>query len=84
MIVIVDVPVVAVVLAVKVRTLVEVVGLVPNEAVTPEGRAEFESVTLPVNPPLGVTVIVSCRWFPVLRSSCWAKLTARSSASPWH
>lgn len=53
-----DVPVVAVLLAVKVKTLVEVVGLVPNEAVTPEGRAEFESVTLPVNPPLGVTVIV--------------------------
>lgn len=57
-IVIVDVPVVAVELAVNVRTLVEVVGFVPNEAVTPEGRAEFESVTLPVNPPLGVTVIV--------------------------
>lgn len=58
MIVIVDVPVVAVLLAVKVKTLVEVVGLVPNEAVTPEGRAEFESVTLPVKPPLGLTVIV--------------------------
>jgi hypothetical protein len=57
-IVIVDVPVVAVLLAVKVKTLVEVVGLVPNEAVTPEGRAELESVTLPVKPPLGVTVIV--------------------------
>jgi hypothetical protein len=38
-IVIVEVPVVAVELAVKVITLVEVVGLVPNEAVTPEGRA---------------------------------------------
>lgn len=56
--VIVDVPVVAVELAVNVRTLVEVVGLVPNEAVTPEGRAEFESVTLPVKPPVGVTVTV--------------------------
>jgi len=54
----VDVPVVAVLLAVKVKALVEVVGFVPNEAVTPEGRAEFESVTLPVKPPLGVTVIV--------------------------
>ena len=63
-IVIVDVPVVAVELAVKVRTLVEVVGLVPNEAVTPEGRAEFESVTLPVNPPLGVTVIVELPLLP--------------------
>jgi len=63
-IVIVDVPVVAVLLAVKVRTLVEVVGLVPNEAVTPEGSAEFESVTLPVNPPLGVTVIVELPLLP--------------------
>ena len=59
-----DVPVVAVLLAVKVRTLVEVVGLVPNEAVTPEGSAEFESVTLPVNPPLGVTVIVELPLLP--------------------
>lgn len=54
----VDVPVVAVELAVKVRTLVDVVGFVPNEAVTPEGKAEFESVTLPVKPPDGLTVIV--------------------------
>jgi hypothetical protein len=60
----VDVPVVAVLLAVKVRTLVEVVGLVPNEAVTPEGRAEFESVTLPVKPPLGETVIVELPLLP--------------------
>jgi len=52
------VPVVAVLLAVKVRTLVDVVGLVPNEAVTPLGRAELESVTDPVNPFDGVTVIV--------------------------
>lgn len=51
-------PTVAVELAVKVKTLVDVVGLVPNEAVTPEGRAELESVTLPVKPPDGVTVIV--------------------------
>ena len=54
----VDVPVVAVALAVKVTTLVPVVGLVPNVAVTPAGRAEVESVTLPVNPPEGVTVTV--------------------------
>lgn len=57
-IVIVLVPVVAVPLAVKVRTLVPVVGFVPKVAVTPLGRAEFESVTAPVNPPEGVTVIV--------------------------
>ena len=52
------VPVVAVLLAVKVRTLVDVVGLVPNVAVTPLGRAEFESDTEPVKPPESVTVIV--------------------------
>ena len=52
------VPVVAVLLAVKVSPLVEVVGFVPNEAVTPLGSAEFESVTDPVNPPEGVTVMV--------------------------
>ena len=57
-IVIVLVPVVAELLAVNVRVLVEVVGFVPNEAVTPLGRAEFESVTDPVNPPESVTVIV--------------------------
>src|SRR5215467_2433584 len=56
--VMVAVPVVAVLLAVNVRTLVDVVGLVPNEAVTPLGRAEFDSVTDPVKPPEGVTVIV--------------------------
>ena len=64
MIVIVDVPVVAVLLAVKVKTLVEVVGFVPNVAVTPDGRVEFESVTLPVKPPEGVTVIVELPLLP--------------------
>jgi hypothetical protein len=52
------VPVVAVVLALKVTTLVEVVGFVPNVAVTPAGRPEAERDTLPVKPPEGVTVIV--------------------------
>lgn len=52
------VPVVAVALAVKVSELVPVVGLVPNAAVTPAGRAEFDKVTDPVKPPEGVTVIV--------------------------
>ena len=57
-IVIVLVPVVAELLAVNVRTLVDVVGFVPNDAVTPLGRVEVESVTDPVNPPESVTVIV--------------------------
>jgi len=52
------VPVVAVLLAVKVRTLVDVVGFVPNEAVTPLGRAELESVTEPVKPFRSVTLMV--------------------------
>jgi len=57
-IVTVAVPVVAVALAVSVSTLVEVVGLVPNAAVTPLGKPEAASVTLPENPPTSVTVIV--------------------------
>lgn len=54
----VAVPVVAVELAVSVTTLVDVVGLVPKLAVTPEGKPEAERLTLPVKPPEGVTVIV--------------------------
>jgi len=51
-------PVVAVALAVRVSTLVEVVGFVPNVAVTPLGNPEAARVTLPLNPPRSVTVIV--------------------------
>ena len=65
-IVIVLVPVVAVLLAVKVSTLVDVVGLVPNEAVTPLGRAELDSVTDPVKPFEGVTVMVLLPLVPCL------------------
>ena len=54
----VDVPVVAVALAVRVSTLVPVVGFVPNVAVTPLGRPEAASVTLPVNPFTSCTVMV--------------------------
>lgn len=63
-IVTVKVPVVAMLLAASVTTLVEVVGLVPNVAVTPEGRPEADKFTLPVNPPEGVTVIVLFPLFP--------------------
>ena len=51
-------PTVAVLLAVKVTTLVDVVGLVPNVAVTPDGNPEADRVTLPVKPPEGVSVMV--------------------------
>ena len=57
-IVTVDVPVVAVLLAVSVSTLVPVVGFVPNAAVTPLGRPDAASVTLPENPPASITVTV--------------------------
>lgn len=64
----VDVPVVAVLLAENVSVLVLVVGLVLKVAVTPEGRVEVERLTLPVNPPESVTVIVLLPlppWFTV-------------------
>lgn len=54
----VAVPVVAFELALRVTTLVEFVGLVPKLAVTPEGSPDADRVTLPVNPPEGLTVIV--------------------------
>jgi hypothetical protein len=57
-IVIVFVPAVAVVLAVKVRTLVEVAGFGLKEAVTPFGSVEVVSATLPLNPLTGVMVMV--------------------------
>lgn len=70
----VAVPVVAVLLAVKVRTLVEVVGFVPNAAVTPEGKPDADKLTLPVNPPEGVTVIVLFPLFP------WTTVTLEGDA----
>ena len=60
----VEVPVVAVLLAVKVTTLVPVVGLVPKVAVTPVGRPEAVSVTLPLKLFRSVTVMVSVAVLP--------------------
>ena len=57
-IVTVAVPIAAVLLAVRVSVLVEVVGFVLNAAVTPLGRPDAARVTLPENPPRSVTVIV--------------------------
>ena len=51
-------PAAAVPLAVKVRTLVDVVGFVPKVAVTPPGKLETERVTDPLKPPDGTTVMV--------------------------
>jgi hypothetical protein len=58
-IVIVDVPAVAVLLAVNVSRLEPVVGLVPKAAVTPLGIPDAVRVTAPVNPPTSVTLMVS-------------------------
>ena len=59
-------PVVAVALAVNVSTLVPVVGFVPNVAVTPLGRPDAASVTLPVNPSTSCTVMVLVPLLPWL------------------
>ena len=58
MIVTVDVPVVAVLLAVSVRELVVVAEAGLKDAVTPLGRPDAEKLTLPVKPFRGATVIV--------------------------
>ena len=73
-IVTVEVPVVAAELAVKVTTLVEVVGLVPKVAVTPAGKPDADRLTLPVKPPEGVTVIVLFALLP------WVTLTLAGEA----
>lgn len=54
----VEEPVAAELLAANVNTLDPVVGLVPNDAVTPLGRPLAARVTLPLNPLAGFTVIV--------------------------
>lgn len=69
MTVMVKAPVVAVALAVSVSTLelVEDVGL--NEEVTPLGRPDTVNATLPVNPPVSATVMVSVPLVPCLTVS---------------
>jgi hypothetical protein len=57
-------PAVAVLLALSVSTLVVVVGLVANVAVTPAGQAGCGKRTLPVNPFTSVTVMVSVPLLP--------------------
>jgi len=60
----VEVPAAAVLLAAKVTTLEPVVGLVPKVAVTPLGRPLAASVTLPVKPPASFTETVSVALLP--------------------
>ena len=61
-------------LAVNVSTLLPVVGLVAKAAVTPLGRPEAASVTLPVNPFWPVTVMVD---FP---EAPWATVSEAGEA----
>ena len=70
----VAVPAVAELLAVSVSRLVPVVGFIPNAAVTPLGRPDATSVTAPVKPPVGLTVIVLVPMPP------WAMLKVLSAA----
>jgi hypothetical protein len=61
--------VVAVVVAVRVRTLVAAAGFVPNDAVTPAGNPEADSVTLLLNPFSAVTVTVLVTLLPCVTVS---------------
>ncbi len=72
-IVTVVVPTVAVLLAVSVKTLEPVVGLVPKAAVTPLGRPDAARVTEPVNPPRSVTVTVSVALLPCVTDRAGAE-----------
>jgi hypothetical protein len=60
----VDEPVAAELLAVRVRTLDFVAGLVANAAVTPLGNPDAASVTPLVNPPASVTEMMSVPLLP--------------------
>jgi hypothetical protein len=71
--VIVEDPTVAALLAVSVTTLLPVVGLVPNAAVTPLGNPDAASATLPVNPPTSPTAIVSVTLLPCKRDRVGAE-----------
>jgi hypothetical protein len=63
-------PVAADLVVVSVSTLVPVVGLVPQVAVTPLGSADVMArLTLPVNPPASVTEMVALQEEPRSREA---------------
>jgi hypothetical protein len=79
----VEVPTVAVALAAKVTTLLPVVGLVPNVAVTPLGNPDAARLTLPVNGLTSVTVIVSVALAPWVTASVAAEgLSVKPPVAP--
>jgi hypothetical protein len=59
-----DVPTVAELFAVRLRTLLVVAGFVLNDAVTPVGNPDAARVTAPLNGLTSVTVIVSVALAP--------------------
>jgi hypothetical protein len=69
----VDEPVVAELLAVKVTTLIPVVGLVPKAAVTPVGNPEAVRMTLLVNPFSGATVTLPLALLPCVTANVEAE-----------
>ena len=73
---------VAVADAVNVNVLVPVVGLVPNAAVTPEGKPLALRVTLPVKPPAGVTVMVLVAVAPRLTVTAAGAAESEKFAAP--
>jgi hypothetical protein len=75
----VDVPVVAVALAVRVKVLVEVVGFGLNPAVTPLGRPEAASLTLPEKPFSGTMAMVLVALAPVATDTVFG-VAVRSKA----
>ena len=90
----VNVPVVAVLLALKVAVLVVVEGFGLNEADTPVGRVDVENVTLLLKPFVGLTVIVELRELPCgtsklvreeerLKFGCPAVFTVRLTVVVW-
>jgi hypothetical protein len=68
-----EVPAVAVALAVKVTTLLPVAGLVPKVALTPLGNPVAARVALPLNGLTSVTVIVSVALLPSVTASVAAE-----------
>jgi hypothetical protein len=74
-----NVPVAAVAAAVNVSVLVDEVGFVPKLAVTPDGNPEADKLTLPVNPPEGVTVIVLLPLLPWLTLKLEGEAERRNS-----
>jgi len=75
-------PVVAVLLAVNVSVLVEVVGLGLNDAVTPEGNPDADKVTLPVKPLRSVSVMVLVPLEPCVTLTLPGEADSEKSAEP--